>query len=1159
MVHPAATMVDENELDVVICTYNNAAVLERVLHGLAAQRPAPGPWGVLVVNNNCSDGTREVVQRHLRSGAVPGLRMVDEPTQGLTPARRCGVHATSAPWIAFVDDDCLLEPDWIEHAMTFARSHPSCGGFGGRVVPTYATAPPPFMVRYGWVFAEQDLGESAVAVDCLVGAGMVLNRCALEESGWPDEPYFDDRKGSKLISGGDVEIALRVAGTGRALWFTPGCEMQHVVPARRLSTAYLMRMTCGLGISFSLAHALTWRGSRRSWARAVVHDLRTSLISVLRTVKQVARRRRTWQDAALSGSYECGRWIGAARVALLLATGRCPFFGAARPRKRDRVSSSYALVDVELTRPPPCIELGADETGIGLVSRHEGRVVGFALHALEPGTCIGSAEIAALLDPAPVPPAVLDGNVSGGPSITVAVCTRDRPELLALCLASLLAQNDPPEEILVVDNVPTDDRTWELAAELGVRYEREPCPGLDFARNRALRFACGEVVAFVDDDVVADRHWVASGRSTWRQHPDAGAVTGQILPVELATGAQVAFERRGGFRGGNEQVRYVGDHLDGNAIYPYGPGMFGAGANLAVRRDVALRLGGFDEALDTGPPLPGGGDLDMMHRVIRSGHALVYEPRAVVFHRHRRDDDGLRRQYESWGQSLMAWAVKTYWNDAAGRRKLRRLGRWFFVTQLRDARRGATGGDTEAGDAALAELRGGVAGVLGTYGRSQRRSLRRRREHGYPTVAILPWGDVVEDYIDPIGLSVEDYCDRLTGGWLFGFTEALQHAGVDSVIICWSRSVARPTRRVHLPTGAVLWLLPPSRLYRAARRLLADPYAWTWRSGIGERRGAAAIPATVARVAAPYLTSTPVPLARVLRREVCRAILCQEYEEGRFDVCVGIGRVLRLPVFATFQGGDHTRTRMERAMRPRSVRSAAGLIIGADHEAERVRKRYGVPPDRIARVPNPLDPATVRRIPRATARAALGLDPDVRVAVWHGRVDVGPKGLDTLVEAWREVRTSCAAPPTLLLLGTGSGAPWLRARVDELGLDDVRWRNEYVLDRDVVGTYLSAGDVFVLPSRQEGFPVAPLEAMAAGLPVVASDAPGVRAVVGEGANAGGVVVPRDDPRALARELRRLLDDCDLSAAVGDHAARRAAELFSLKAVGSRLRAFLLEQ
>src|SRR5690606_8402984 len=107
-------------------------------------------------------------------------------------------------------------------------------------------------------------------------------------------------------------------------------------------------------------------------------------------------------------------------------------------------------------------------------------------------------------------------------------------------------------------------------------------------------------------------------------------------------------ERLGGFRGGNRPVRYQGMQLEGNRIYPYGPGMFGAGANLSVRRDAALRLGGFDDALDTGPPLPGGGDLDLMHRVVRAGLPFVYEPRVVVFHRHRRDDEGLRRQYDSW-------------------------------------------------------------------------------------------------------------------------------------------------------------------------------------------------------------------------------------------------------------------------------------------------------------------------------------------------------------------------------------------------------------------------------------------------------------------------------------------------------------------------------
>lgn len=814
----------------------------------------------------------------------------------------------------------------------------------------------------------------------------------------------------------------------------------------------------------------------------------------------------------------------------------------------------YALLDVELTQPPPALQLGPDQTGVAIVSRRDGRVVGFALHPLAPGTPLPPAEVESLLDPVPVEPAVLDDAAGRGPTIAVAVCTRDRTELLGECLASLLALQPAPDEILVIDNAPSDQRTRDLVSGLGIRYEVEPCPGLDFARNRALRLARSEVVAFVDDDVVCDPHWLPSLRQVWHQHADAGAVTGQILPRELATDAQVAFERQGGFRGGNSQVRYAGDHLEGNAIYPYSPGMFGAGANMSVRRQVALRLGAFDEALDTGPPLPGGGDIDMMHRVIRGGFALVYEPRAVVFHRHRRDSDGLRRQYDSWGRSLMAYAVKTYRRDALGRPKLRRLVRWFFASQLREAR----GPDPQARDAALAQLRGGVAGLLGTYGRSQRRSRRRRRDHGDPIVAILPWGDVFEDYLDAIGVSIDDVVERMSGGWLFGFVEAFARAGVATVIVCWSRAVTRPVRRTHVPTGATLWFLPASPPYRAARARLADPYARTRASAVGGRSRAGSMAGAVARVAAPYLTTTPFTLAGVLRREGCGAILCQEYEEGRFDVCAVLGRLLGLPVFATFQGGDHTRTALERWLRPRTVRSAAGLVVASEGEAERVRDRYAVPVSRNARIPNPFDPASVPLRPRPAARAALGIEPDARVVVWHGVVDVHRKGIDTLIEAWCEVRTACAAPPMLLLLGTGSGASWLTDRIAELGLSEVRWRNEYVLDREVVGTYLCAADVFVLPSRQEGFPVAPVEAMFAGLPVVATDAPGVRAVVGEGESAGGVVVARGDAGAVARELRGFIDDEERSLAVGALAARRVAEQFSLEAVGARLRALVVD-
>lgn len=98
-----------------------------------------------------------------------------------------------------------------------------------------------------------------------------------------------------------------------------------------------------------------------------------------------------------------------------------------------------------------------------------------------------------------------------------------------------------------------------------------------------------------------------------------------------------------------------------------------------------LELGGFDEALDTGPSLPGGGDTDMLYRVVRAGRPLIYEPEMLGFYRHRREYEQLRRQYSrSWGQGLMAYAGKTYRSDIAQRANLRRLGIWWFGSHLRD-------------------------------------------------------------------------------------------------------------------------------------------------------------------------------------------------------------------------------------------------------------------------------------------------------------------------------------------------------------------------------------------------------------------------------------------------------------------------------------------
>ena len=427
-----------------------------------------------------------------------------------------------------------------------------------------------------------------------------------------------------------------------------------------------------------------------------------------------------------------------------------------------------------------------------------------------------------------------------------------------------------------------------------------------------------------------------------------------------------------------------------------------------------------------------------------------------------------------------------------------------------------------------------------------------------PTVAVLPWGDLLEDFLDPLRLDVQDYTERMTGGWLFGYVDALHAAGVRTVLVCVSARVTAPVRHVHRPSGAPVWVLPATRAYRLARRLLAEPYAWDRRSASGGRTGAAALPAALARHVAPYLATPLRPLLRVLRAEQCTAVLCQEYEEARFDVVALLGRASGLPVSASFQGGAAARTGVERLVRSRSLRLARSLVVGSAVESSRLQRQRRVPARRIAEIPNPLDVEEWAPGDRSQARAALGLPDAARVAVWHGRVDVRRKGLDVLLDAWeRIVQESPGADLRLVLVGTGPDAAALSGRLAARPLTGVVWHDEYLLDRGELRRHLHAADVAVLASRHEGFAVAPLEAMACGLPVVATDVTGVRELVPRGELDGGIVVPVDDAVALAAALTALLHDQPRARRDGARARTRVEQAFAPGVVGRQLRTALL--
>src|SRR4030095_13829752 len=96
-----------------------------------------------------------------------------------------------------------------------------------------------------------------------------------------------------------------------------------------------------------------------------------------------------------------------------------------------------------------------------------------------------------------------------------------------------------------------------------------------------------------------------------------------------------------------------------------------------------------------------------------------------------------------------------------------------------------------------------------------------------PTIALLPWGNVLEDFLDTIGVSLEAFCNEFTGSWMFGYVNALRRGGVRTFLMCFSSCVWAPSRFIHAPTGATICVLPAPRIYRAIRRKMLRPYGRT--------------------------------------------------------------------------------------------------------------------------------------------------------------------------------------------------------------------------------------------------------------------------------------------------------------------------------------------
>lgn len=265
---------------------------------------------------------------------------------------------------------------------------------------------------------------------------------------------------------------------------------------------------------------------------------------------------------------------------------------------------------------------------------------------------------------------------------------------------------------------------------------------------------------------------------------------------------------------------------------------------------------------------------------------------------------------------------------------------------------------------------------------------------------------------------------------------------------------------------------------------------------------------------------------------------------------VAAKRVLGSPVVVTLHGGGdfneivRLKKKVMGAYRLSVFAKSVDSFVAISRELDLELARVGIPPERRAFIPNAVDTDHFQPLSHSekmAQRAALGL-PDVPIAIFTGRL-APEKRLDRLIALWPAVR-QIHPKACLLILGVGAEA----ARLERAAGDGVRFlgRVERVLP------YLQASDIFVLPSEREGLSVALLEAMSAGLPVLATDVGGTPDVVEPGVT--GWLFPPNAPEVMRDDLLTLLADANLRTRLGRQARDRVVAEYSLPIAAARLAA-----
>ncbi|MFM1851970.1 MAG: hypothetical protein RIS54_1654 [Verrucomicrobiota bacterium] len=227
---------DLPRVTVAICTYNRAAYLRQTLAGIARQDYPADRLEVLVIDNNSSDNTADVVAEFAAGPHAP--RRVLENAQGLDHARNRGIAEATGDYLILADDDILMEPDWVRQLIAPFRADSTgrIGCIGGEVIPVFPDGLPNWIKEWHAPLAFRPDAGPVSGRDSPMGANLTFPKKVFARVGVFATGL--DRKGASLFGGGDGEMVRRIRAAGLEVWFAPAAKVLHQMPASRTTFRY---------------------------------------------------------------------------------------------------------------------------------------------------------------------------------------------------------------------------------------------------------------------------------------------------------------------------------------------------------------------------------------------------------------------------------------------------------------------------------------------------------------------------------------------------------------------------------------------------------------------------------------------------------------------------------------------------------------------------------------------------------------------------------------------------------------------------------------------------------------------------------------------------------------------------------------------------------